>query len=126
MSRRGNKRNKKGDYYRPNMWAALRDVIIAGMSKGQLLPLMGGLIVAFMIFRMPPEDISKIMFELVSLIKDWYYIGWILAILSLPGWYITNKGLRRSHYNEMKRISDEKKLLQEKLLQRKLESSNDS
>lgn len=103
---------------------AIRDIVIAAMNKGQLLPLGMLGVILLALYRMPAEDVSSLMFGLVDGTASGL-LGWIVAVLSLMGWYAHARFQRRTHADEMKRVGDEKKALHEQLLGDKAVSSKD-
>lgn len=115
MSRRNKPKNNQ-----PNLWGMIQNVLIESIYKGQL-PL-AGLIVIFIIlfWKYPSEELPA----LLHISKFNSILGWLMAIfISFTAVYIT-KRQRRIHSKEIKRISEEKKKLQQSLSTRKLQSSN--
>lgn len=119
MSR--SKNHKK--YNHPNVWAMLRDVLIASINRGQFLTAIVGLIILVTLIRLPQEELSNLVFEVLELFKSLYLIGWALFFAAIAGWYFNAKSLRKMHSNEMNRMASEKKDLQEKLIG-KMKTSN--
>lgn len=115
---------KQNNYHRPNFWGMLRDVMIASLNKGQFPLAVLGLIVVILIAKMPSEDASKLIFELLELVRKFQILGWLISVFSLIGWFYNTKHLRKIHSVEMSRVSMEKKELQQKLLDKKLQTSN--
>jgi hypothetical protein len=106
-----------------NMWAMLRDVLIASINKGQL-PIAG--IILFLIIlaiKMPSEQAGKLLFELLDLFVKWKIVGWVLFGFSVFGWFIHLKIQRRVFTKEISRAGDEKTKLQKRLLPKQIESS---
>ncbi len=121
---RKNQNNRKQNYNNPNFWGMIQNIMIAGMNKGQLLPTIFGLILIILALKISPEVAGTLFFEMVVFVKNIWYIGWTLAILSIFGWYFGTKKLRRLHAKEMDRVSLEKSNLQELAAQKLLASSN--
>jgi len=94
------------------------------MSKGQLPYILLAIIFLAMIFKIPPEDVSQLARDILAQLRNMRILGWLLSVLLALGWFSGNKRLRRRHRQELKRISGEKKHLQEKLVLRKLDSSD--
>jgi hypothetical protein len=123
MTRRKNNRNS-GEYHKPNIWGMLRDIGVSSLNKGQFPIAIAGAIIIILIIKMPSEDASKLIFDLLGLLLSTHIIGWILAFVLSIGWFLHVKSNRRIHTEEMRRVTDEKNRLQETLLNKKLTSSN--
>lgn len=102
----------------------ISDVAIASMNRGQFPLAIAGAIVIILILKMPGEDASRLIFELVTLFKDLKITGWVLFFVTIIGWFFNVKWLRRVHTKEIKRMAGEKKSLQEEKYGTNLESSN--
>lgn len=104
----------------PNFWGMVQNVLIESIYKGQL-PLAGLTVIFLLIFfKYPSEDLP----ELFEISKFNSILGWLIALfISFTAVYIT-KRQRRIHSKEIKRISEEKKKLQQSLSTKKLQSSN--
>jgi hypothetical protein len=121
-----NKRGKKNNYHRPNVWGMIRDIGVASLNKGQFPLAVFATIVILIVLRMPQETIAKFAFEILAQFKSLHIVGWVLSGLLASGWLIHSKKLRRVFSREFERISGEKKTLQEKLNAKVLPSSNKS
>ena len=117
-----NKKDKNS--YKPNFWGMMRDVLIASMNKGLFLPAMTGFLLMILVIKLPMEEVSILLHRLIDLFVSFKITGWVAAGGVTFAWYFNAKFLRRSHTNEMTRIGDEKKGLQEKVVNKKLPSSN--
>lgn len=73
---------------------------------------------------MPSEDVTEFAYRVLQALINTRLLGWGLTIFLAFGWFISNKALRRKQSSEFKRIGDEKKKVQEKLVLRDLGSSN--
>jgi len=104
----------------------VRDVLIAAMNKGQLIPAFVGLIFMLMIVKMPGTDVSSLMFKIFDLFGERSILGYILFIISLGSWATHVRFQRRLFHGELLRVSDERNKLQKNHLGGKLESSNKS
>jgi hypothetical protein len=69
-----------------------------------------------MILRMPQADITILMNEIVQHMKNGYYLGYVWGIIATFLWYRHTRWQRRSTTDEMKRISEERDMLQSKQL----------
>lgn len=108
---------------RIGLWTMIRDVLIASLNKGQFpVAVVAGTSV-FMIWRMPNEDVSKLVFLILDGLKTWWLTGYVLSALLAILWFKHSKWQRRIIHAEMKRIGDEKTKLQEKLVGKRLPSS---
>lgn len=102
----------------------IRDVLVASLNKGQF-PLALVFVIFIIIFcRLPEADLSKFVFDFWNKCERFYVIGWILFGVTLFGWYFNTRYIRKNHAQEMHRIAEEKKYLQEQLTNRKIPSSN--
>jgi hypothetical protein len=98
---------------------------MGGLNKGQLFGM--AIVVIFIIFaiRIPSEDIIILLRNIANISKINSILGWILATFTTFGGFFIIRWQRRIHTKEVQRISNEKKLLQEKLTNKQLPSSND-
>jgi len=105
-------------------WAqAFRDIVIASMRYGQF-PFFGFLaLLGMAIWKMPGQDVSRLMFTIVEYLSRGYFMGYVLFGLSTGGWFIHAKRQRALINSEMDRIAKEKSELQQQLLGAKIESS---
>jgi hypothetical protein len=105
-------------------WAqTARDVTIAAMDKGQLLPLGLLAIVLLMVFRMDPSDDAALANRLLDLIKHYAAVGYLGWVVTMGGWYLHAKTMRIQHNEESGRIGREKSRLQERISGEHLPSS---
>lgn len=106
-------------------WTMVRDVVIASMNKGQLPLFLVAIIFSFMIYKMPGEDVSKLVFMTFEKIADYSILGYLLAGGAITAWLIHVKLQRKIIAREMKRIGLEKSKLQEAMLGKRIKSSED-
>lgn len=118
------RKKKQIDRYNPNFWGMSRDVLIAGMNKGQLIPVSITLILMILAIKLPSDKVYELFTEIIGYFVTFQLLGWVLFVATTLGWYKGTKHQRRIHTEEIKRISKEKTLVQEKSLKRKLPSSN--
>jgi hypothetical protein len=106
-------------------WAnALRDVLIASINKGQFPFAILGLLLLTLIVKMPPEDVSKLVFRLVDGVERGSLLGYLLSLLFLVGWYVHARYQRRVITAEIERMAAERNTLQSKNLgQQRIKSS---
>ena len=85
---------------------AVRDVLVASINKGQFpLAVVGG-IIALLIFKMPPDDVSRLVFDVLDMLHRWGLVGYIASFLGFGGWFFHAKWQRRMFSGEMQRISE--------------------
>ena len=66
MSRKAKNNHRKNNYHRPNVWGMIRDVCFASLNKGQFpLAIFGGILV-ILILKLPDEDASKLILQLLN------------------------------------------------------------
>lgn len=97
-------------------WEMIRDICVTSINKGQFPAVGLVLVILTILWRLPPEDLSVIVFNMIEALKTRYVWGYALSGVLTIGWYFNTRNLRRVHSNEMKRIGDEKTSLQEKVL----------
>ncbi len=107
-----------------NIWGMIRDIMVTSMNKGQFPLTAVFSVLVIILIKMPPEDVSQFMFTLILKFEDGYILGWVLFSLVVIGWYFNTRIIRKAHYIEMQRISEEKKYLQGKNTNKKVLSSN--
>jgi|HubBroStandDraft_1064217.scaffolds.fasta_scaffold569872_1 hypothetical protein len=106
-----------------NFWGMVRDVSLAAISKGQLPVLIAGIIFIIMALRMPPDDISKLAFQMLSDLRGGYLVGYLLSCVFLISWYVHARSQRRTIADEVDRIGKEKSKLQSEQIGPIVESS---
>jgi len=104
-------------------WAFLRDVLIASMNKGQFPAALIAMVVLSIILRMPPSDVSALMFRLLDVAEEERLIGYVLAVVSLLGWFFHARYQRKLITQEMRRVSGERNQLQARELGKRVKSS---
>ena len=118
-------RNKQGAQRGPQVgfWEFLRDVLVASMNKGQFPAALIAMIVLSMIWRMPPTDISRLIFRLLDVAEAERLAGYFVSVVSLSGWFFHARYQRRLITHEMQRISNERNQLQARELGKMVKSS---
>ncbi|RAP57346.1 hypothetical protein [Oleiagrimonas sp. MCCC 1A03011] len=105
-------------------WAqAFRDIIIAAMNKGQLIPVLLGLALLIWMVRVSPDELSKFGYRCVELIVHHHVLGYVLWIMTLLGWVMHARFAKGTTDAESSRIGKEKTALQERIAGGKLPSS---
>jgi hypothetical protein len=110
--------------YRPNIWWMLQNFLGVLVSKGQLMIMMAGIILIILICKIPPDKATSLVLETIKLIEHWHLLGWILSFILPLCWFFHVRFDRKRYAEEMKRISEEKKQLQEILHNRPMKTSN--
>jgi hypothetical protein len=106
-----------------SLFEFLRDVLIASIEKGQFPAALIAMIVLSMIWRMPPADVSKLVFRLFDVAEEKGFIGYVASVLCLFGWFFHARYQRGLITREMRRVSRERNQLQARELGKKLKSS---
>ena len=117
----GKKGSKAGA--KVSLFEFLRDVLIASMNKGQFPAALIAMFMLSMIWRMPPADVSKLVFRLLGLAEEKCLVGYVASVLFLFGWFLHARYQRRLITREMQRVSRERNQLQARELGKKLKSS---
>lgn len=105
------------------MWDMIRDVLVTSMNKAQLPALAVAVLLGMCIWKMPPADVSRLIFEIKSDLVNAHLLGYVLTVVVTLGWFLTAKAQRRTIYPEIDRIGSEKSKLQKLQLGEDLESS---
>lgn len=79
-------------------WAqAVRDVLNTAMNRGQL-PLLFILLCCFLVlYRLPEEQLSLLVFKIMQGLKDGYLVGYALVVVILVIWYWDSRRIRRKY-----------------------------
>ncbi len=93
------------------------------MNKGQFPLAVAALMALAAMYKMPAEDVSRLVFEVLHGFMSGHIAGWALAGTASVGWFIHVKWQRRVINQELERISLERTQLQQKLLGGKVSSS---
>jgi hypothetical protein len=122
-------KNKGGDMDKARQigfYHMLRDVLVASLNKGQFLIALNGLILIVLILKMPSADVGRLVFRLLDVTEAHYLLGYILAVVSLLGWFSHSKYQRRMITQELGRLSGERNRLQAQALGNRIKSSEES
>ncbi|UEA17474.1 hypothetical protein K7G92_000679 [Pasteurella canis] len=100
-------------------WAqAVRDVLNTAMNRGQL-PLLFILLCCFLVlYRLPQEELSHLVFKIFQGLKDGHFIGYVLAVLILIIWYWDGRKIRRKYAE----LSIQYQKLQQKTYKKQMKS----
>lgn len=103
----------------------VRDVLVASLNRGQFpVALVAGLF-AMMLYKMPGQDVTSLLFRVTDDLKSGYLGGYVMSVFLAGGWFLHVKWQRREITQEMERIGREKTILQEKLVGKHLPSSEE-
>lgn len=106
-----NRKNRKGNS--PVTWPqAARDITVSAINRGQLLLLGCVAIVMLLIWKMPGEDVTPLVREILQKLEQLHFIAYILLGITLAGWYAHAKVNRRNFSEELRRVGNEKSKLQ--------------
>ena len=94
----------------------VRDVLRRAIDKGQLPGAVLGLVVIIVALRLPPADLSKLVFLLLDLAVAAPLLGWGIALVLLLGAAGTLRMTRGTYEREIRRISQAKSDVQKQLL----------
>jgi hypothetical protein len=117
------KKNKAPNYYRPNFWGMIRDIFVTSMNKGQFPVMVVGIIIIILVIKLPSNEAYNLLHEILLLFEKWHILGWILSLLFLVGWLFNVRRIRKIHSSEMDRVSNNKRDLQGKLVNKNLPTS---
>ncbi|MFJ2992719.1 hypothetical protein [Pandoraea sp. NPDC087047] len=111
-SRGGGSTGKKQQRANVSWAQAVRDMVTASINRGQL-PLFGFFfIIVVLVLKMPAEDVSRLVFELLACLKQGELIAYIVSGLLALGWFWHAKVMRKISSDEFDRIGNEKSRLQ--------------
>lgn len=91
-----------------NVWAAIRDILVASLAKGQFLAALGGLIIIVMIIKMESVDVTKLAFAFLQSLKDTSTLGYSFSIILSLGWFFHSRYIKNFHQREIDRVVSEK------------------
>ena len=119
----GKKNKTAGQAQAIGFWHMLRDVLVASINKGQFPAALLGLVVLSLIWRMPKEDVGRLVSELMNGLRSGWLLGYVLAGVALVCWYLHARYQRRLITGEMRRIAKERDALQSHTVGKRLGSS---
>ena len=106
-----------------NGWDFLTNVFVTAINKGQLVPICVFFLLFLLVAKLPSEKSYDLFKEIIDEFANYHFLGWIISILTTFGWIFNSRGLRRKFAIEMTRITEEKTVLHEKLIGKKMDSS---
>lgn len=101
----------------------VNNFLIRLTSTGQLPFVALILLLAFMVYRTPPERIADVWTILSQMLDRRSGLGYALSVLTGGGWIAHSKYQRRRFDREMTRIVDERNRAQQAHFKKKLKSS---
>ena len=101
----------------------LRDVLVASIEKGQFPVALSGFLLIVMFWRMPSEDVTKLLFHVFDLLERGQLLGYVLAMCVALGWFSHARFQRSAIADEMQRISEQRTSLQAQVLGHRVRSS---
>lgn len=111
--------NRKGMTF----FQMLRDVLVASLNRGQFPMAIMGLIAVITVCRMPPADLSRLVFRLLDVAEEREYMGYGLSVLIAVAWAIHSKRQRREMAAEIRRLSGQRNQPQQMAFDRQISSS---
>ncbi len=70
------------------------------------------MIILAIIIRLPPDELAKLIHEMLESLKSGYLLGYLISVVFGGSWFWWNKRLRTLATKEQKRLGDEKNELQ--------------
>ena len=104
----------------------LRDVLVAGINKGQVPQVTMALVCIAVVLRMPQADVTAVVQRLLDWAESSYYLGWIVALFAIIGWGWHVKRQRSVWGAELKRVSDERNKYQRRTIEAPIKSSKEA
>lgn len=109
----------------PVTWAqTVRDVLIAAMARGQIIPLTIAGILAIFAYRMPEDKLYDFAEDFIHTLEHGNLWGYVLSIIVMLMWHYHVKSLRKKASEEFARIGKEKSSLQNMMSPIRLETSD--
>jgi hypothetical protein len=103
----------------------LRDVLVAQISKGQFPLFIMGVISSEIVWKMPPGDVSKLVFRLLDAAEVERWGGYGLSLVITFAWFFHGRYQRRLMTGEIARTSEQKTRVQERVLGSRIKSSEE-
>ena len=101
----------------------VRDVLIYSMDKGQAPLFLAATIIIIALFKLPQSYLPTLVDRIIKKTADGYFVGYILWIASVAGWYINVKLVLKFKNKEIDRMADQRNFYQQKCIDGKIESS---
>lgn len=87
-------------------------MVVASINRGQL-PIFGFfLVIVMLIWKMPAEDVSRLVFELLTSLRQAELIAYVISAILAVGWFAHSRVMRKVFSEEFERIGREKTSLQ--------------
>jgi len=120
---KGSKPNQRSSNV--NFWGMIRDVMIQAINKGVVIPAALALVLIIIAVKVPGEDATEILKNLIAGMRSGSVIGYLLAGAAVGGWAAHAKRLRRELSEEMKRVGREKSELHNIIIGKNLVKSSE-
>lgn len=106
-------------------WAqAARDITVAAINKGQLLPLGVIAIILLIIWKLPENEVLAFGRDFLDMLRKGEMISYPICGILAFGWFFHSRSMRKRFSDEFKRIGTEKSDLQIKAAGVNFESSD--
>ena len=118
-------KKSKPQQRQPVTWAqAVRDVLMAAMARGQLVPLTISAVLGISVYRMPEDKLYIFAEDLLHTLEKGNLWGYVLSVVVMISWHSHAKSLRKKASEEFARIGKEKSSLQNMMSPVRLETSD--
>lgn len=114
--------SKSNSLGRIGFWTMVRDVLIYSMDKGVTHLIIFGALLVIILLKMPSEYFPALIDRIIKNVAHRYFLGYILWIISVGGWYLNVRFVLRYKNEEIDRLSEERNQYQQKFIG-KMESS---
>ena len=101
----------------------IRDIAVASINKGQFPAFVVGMNVFAAILKMPPRDVSTLVFRFLEAGERHELLGYALSGLITIGWFVHARFQRRLIHGELSRVSSERNRAQGHVLGNRIKSS---
>jgi len=94
----------------------LRDVLVAQINKGQYPLLIMGFVSSEIVWKLPPDDVSRIVLRLLDAAELERWGGYGLSLMIAFAWFFHSRYQMRLMAGEVARAGDQKTRVQERML----------
>ena len=112
---RKSKSDETVNKYQPNTQAAIRDVLVASMQKGQLPVAILGIIFIIFSLKMPQKDITSLILETMHTFSKTAALGWTISLFVIITSLMTALMRSKKHKSEISILEKEKSQLLERI-----------
>ncbi|WP_143713608.1 hypothetical protein [Variovorax sp. RO1] len=89
---------------------AIRDVFITSINKGQFPFAIVGAVALLLIWRIPEQEIVPLIRWIFEALGSIYYLGFLLFVLTVFGWYFHAQRMRREFTEQLQAFKAGQKL----------------